>query len=100
VFINTTDENGHYERMIHPDDLGAFFVTVSSPGYLDDVDIIGTEDNFGLLDLDIPRFLVLFHITDLDFSDTSKSHPELVEGGLLRISPQEPAQNHPSTSSG
>ncbi len=57
MFINTTDENGHYERMIHPDDLGTFFVTVSSPGYLDDVDIIGTEDNFGLLDLDIPRFL-------------------------------------------
>ena len=23
--------------------------------------------------------LVLFHITDLDFSDTSKSHPEPVE---------------------
>jgi hypothetical protein len=44
--------------------------------------------------------LVLFHITDPNFSDTSKSHPELVEGGLLRVSPQESAQNRPSTGSG
>jgi uncharacterized repeat protein (TIGR01451 family) len=35
--ILTTDAAGTYARMIHTDDLGAFTVTVSAPGYLTDV---------------------------------------------------------------
>jgi uncharacterized repeat protein (TIGR01451 family) len=33
----TTDAAGAYERLIHPDDLGTFTITVSAPDYLTDV---------------------------------------------------------------
>ncbi len=56
----TTDENGYYERMILPEDLGTFTVTVSAPDYVTDEQLVtvsapGPTVHDVELKLDAPR---------------------------------------------